>query len=410
MIWLHLEVLICENYCQRLRNPMLDAVNQQTSPASNPQPEWSEGSSELLGQPKNPPLWMRGTRVKDLPTPALLLDLDIMERNLARMSDFFRDKPVKLRPHFKAHQVISLANRQIQAGAKGITCARVEHAELLVEEGIANVLIANEIAGDGPIERFVELSHRAPVIIAVDNPSVVAAMAARAGDRAHELNVVIDLDVRLGRCGVPPGAPALALTKAVLAKGLRFRGLMGYEGHIHLPAGPEKQRVASQALQLLVDTKSLLEEEGIPVEIVTCGGTSDYAEAANFPGVTEVQAGSYLFMDMWYAPCAADFIPALTVLSTVISKSTRNTLVADAGIKAMSTGNGLPLVKGMRGLRVKTLHIEHILMDVQDPSVSLEVGDKIEVCVQALEPTLSLHRYIYGIRHGMVENVFSIAR
>lgn len=353
---------------------------------------------------------MQGEKVKDLPTPALLLDLDIMERNLRRMSDFFRDKPAKIRPHFKAHQIISLAYRQIQAGALGMTCARLEHAELLVEAGIENVLIANEIAGDGAIERFVELSRSAPVIVAVDNPSVVAAMAAKAGNRAHELNVVIDLDVRLGRCGVQPGAPAVALAKAVIAGGLRFRGLMGYEGHIHLPTGAEKQRIASKALQLLMDTRALLEEQGIPVEITTCGGTSDYAEAANFPGVTEVQAGSYLLMDRWYQPCAAEFVPALTVLSTVISKSTRKTLVADAGVKAIGTVNGLPEIKALPGLRVNNLHIEHILMDIRDPSVSIEVGDKIEICVQALEPTLNLHRYVYGIRNGKVEEVFPIAR
>jgi 3-hydroxy-D-aspartate aldolase len=115
-------------------------------------------------------------------------------------------------------------------------------------------------------------------------------------------------------------------------------------------------------------------------------------------------------MDVWYAPCAAEFVPALTVLATVISKSTRNTLVADAGIKAMSTGNGLPQLKGMPGLRVNKLHIEHILIDIQDPPVPIEVGDKIEICVQALDPTLSLHSNIYGIRKGRVEEIFPIAR
>lgn len=389
---------------------MGNTVSQHIIPLSNAQAGWSRGPAGLWGRPENPPSLMQGVKVKDLPTPALLVDLDIMERNLSRMSDFFRDKPSKLRPHFKAHQVIPLAHRQIQAGAVGLTCARVEHAELLVDQGIKDILIANEIAGNGPIERFVELSHRAPVIVAADNPSVVTAMAAMAGNRAHELNVVIDVNVRLGRCGVQPGAEALALTKAVLANGFHFRGLMGYEGHIHLPAGPEKQKIASEALQLLVDTKSLIEGQGIPVEIVTCGGTSDYAEAATFPGVTEVQAGSYLFMDVWYGPCASEFVPALTVLATVISKSTRNTMVADAGIKAVSTSNGLPKIKGMPGLRVNTLHIEHILMEIQDPSISLEVGDKIEICVQALDPTLSLHSYIYGIRNNRVEEVFPIAR
>lgn len=346
----------------------------------------------------------------DLPTPSLLVDLDTMERNLERMAVFFRGKPAKLRPHFKAQMVVSLAYRQLQAGAIGMTCARLDHAELLVNEGIENVLIANEIAGRSSIERFVELSHRAPVIVAVDNASVVEEMAAVARERAHELNVVVDLDVRLGRCGVQPGAPALALAKTVLSKGMRLRGLMGYEGHISLPAGEEKRRIVAAALQLVIDTKSLLEQAGIHVEIVTCGGSSDYAEAGAFPGVTEVQAGSYLFMDMWYTPHAHDFAPALTVLATVISKSPRNTLVADAGLNAINTANGLPQLKNLPGLTLKNLHMEHTLMEIQDPRASIDVGDKIEIYVQTLDPTLSLHSYLYGIRNGKVEEVFPIAR
>ena len=361
---------------------------------------WPEASKDV------PP----GTSITDLPTPALVADLDTVEQNLARMASFFRNKPAKLRPHFKAHKSVALARRQIQAGAIGLTCPRLEQAEMLIDEGFENILVANEIAGKAMLQRFVELSHRAPVIVAVDNVSIIAQLAAMARDRVYELNVVVDLDVRLGRCGVQPGDEAVSLTKAVLSKGLRFRGLMGYEGHIHLPAGPEKHRVASAALQLLIETKCLLEEQGIAVEIVTCGGTSDFSEAGNFPGVTEVQAGSYLLMDTWYAPCASEFKPALTVLATVISKRAGKTLVADAGIKAISTGNGLPQLKGIPGLSVKTLHIEHILMDIQDPSVSLDVGDRIEICVRALDPTLSLHSHIYGVRDGKVEEVFHIAR
>ncbi len=346
----------------------------------------------------------------DLPTPALLADLDTLEQNLARMASFFCDKPARLRPHFKAHQSTALAHKQIQAGAIGLTCARLEQAEMLLDEGFESILVANEIAGKGMMQRFVELSHRAPVIVAVDNASIVAQLAAMARDRVHELNVVVDLDVRLGRCGVQPGGEAVSLTKTVLSKGLHFRGLMGYEGHIHLPAGPEKHKIASTALQLLIDTKCLLEKEGIPVEIVTCGGTSDFSEAGTFAGVTEVQAGSYLLMDTWYEPCAADFKPALTVLATVISKRAGKTVVADAGIKAVSTGNGLPQLKGLPGLSVNTLHIEHIMMDIQDPSVPIDVGDRIEICVQALDSTLSLHDCIYGVRNGRVEEVFHIAR
>jgi D-serine deaminase-like pyridoxal phosphate-dependent protein len=349
-----------------------------------------------------------GTKVRDLRTPALLVNLDGLESNLSRMASFFRDQPANLRPHFKAHQVLELACRQIQAGATGVTCARLCQAEALAGHGFRDVLIANEIAGRDMIEHFADLSRRTPVIVAVDNPSVVSDMAAKAGDHVHELNVVVDLDVRLGRCGVPPGEAALSLTRLVLSKGLRFRGLMGYEGHIPLPPGPDKQRVVHDALRRLTDTKTLIEREGIPVEVVSGGGTSDFSIAASFPAITEVQAGSYLLMDTWYERFAPEFKPTLTVLATVISKTPGKRVVADAGTKAINKENGPPQVKGIPGLHTKALHVEHALLEIEDASVSLEVGDTIEFWVNCLEPTLSLHSCIYGVRNGEVKEVFQI--
>jgi len=389
---------------------MLKTMHGQTSFSPKDLPMRGGGPIEVLGEVRDQPSIVRGMTTKDLPTPALLLDLDLMESNLHRMADFFRDKPTKLRPHFKAHQALSLAREQLRLGANGISCARLEHAEALVQHGIENILIANEIAGKSMIEHFVELSHQAPVIVAVDNPGVVSDMARVAGERVHELNVVVDLDVRLGRCGVRPGDGALSLTKLVLEKGLRFRGLMGYEGHIPVPNGPEKQRVVHTALKQLLDTKIMLEREGIPVEVISCGGSSDYAIAGTFPGVTEVQAGSYLLMDSWYAPFAPEFMPTLTVLATVISKTPGERIVGDVGSKAMSGENGLPSIKGFPGLRVKAMHVEHTLIETLDPSVSVEVGDKIEIWVCYLDPTLNLHPHMYGVRHGRVEKVFTIER
>lgn len=369
---------------------------------------WTGDAVEDLGAAREQKSVVPGTKVRDLRTPALLADLDGLENNLTRMAGFFRNQPAKLRPHFKAHQVLELAYRQIRAGAAGLTCARICQAEALADQGFRDILIANEIAGPDMIERYVDLSRRAPVIVAVDNPLVVADMARAAGDRVHELNVLVDLDVRLGRCGVTPGQAALSLARLVLAKGLRFRGLMGYEGHIPLPPGAEKQCVVREALRRLTDSKALLEREGIPVEIVSCGGTSDYAITASFPGVTEVQAGSYLLMDTWYEPFAPEFRPTLTVLTTVISKPSGLRLVADAGVKAIDTENGLPGIKGIPGLRVKTLHVEHALLEIEGASVSPEVGDTIEFWVNCLEPTVALHSCIYGVRNGEVEEVFQI--
>lgn len=357
---------------------------------------------------KASPLRVDAVKAYDVDTPALLVDLDCMERNLLRMAEFFRDKPAKPRPHFKNHQVIALASAQLEAGAVGITCARLRHAEALVREGIQDVLIANEIAGERMIKRFVELSQEAPVIVAVDNAKVVCDMARLASSRPRTLNVVVDLDLRLKRCGVPPGPAALSLTELVLEKGLRFRGLMGYEGHIPLPPGPEKQRIVQSTLKGLIDAKIMIEREGIPVEIVSCGGTSDYSIAGTLPGATEVQVGSYLLMDTWYLPFAPEFKPALTLLVTVISKTPGERIVVDAGVKAISGDRGLPSIKGITGLRVKALHAEHGIIDLKDPAAPVEVGDKIEIWVHYSDATVNLHDRIYGIRDGQVEEIFRI--
>ena len=323
------------------------------------------------------------------------------------MAQCYGDAAAGLRPHFKAHQVLSLAAKQIAAGAIGITCSRVGHAEALVESGCRSVLIANEIAGEIEIRRFVELSHRAPVIVAVDNAGVVEMMARVAGANRPALNVLVDVDVGLHRCGVSPGEPALQLVRLVLHKGLTFRGLMGYAGMIKLPPGPEHERAAQSALKPLLDTKSCIESAGIPVEITSCGGTSDHATAAQTGGVTEIQAGSYLLMDTNYVPFAPEFKPALSVMTTVISSIPGQRLVVDAGLKALSSQGGLPIVRCTPLLRVTALHAEHALVDIVD-TYKVSVGDRLELCVPYLDSTIQLHERMYGIRNGRVEENFKI--
>jgi D-serine deaminase-like pyridoxal phosphate-dependent protein len=348
-------------------------------------------------------------KLADVDTPALLVDLDAMEQNLETMARFFCNRPAKLRPHFKNHRVLKLATRQMEHGAIGITCARLWQAERLVNFGIRDILIANEIAGQAPVRRFVELSREAPVLVAVDNPKVVVEMARLARDLKTEANVLVDVDLGLKRCGLPPGEPAAGLARTAVEKGLRFRGLMGYEGHLQpLLPGPEKEHVVTEAMQNLARTKALIESTGIPVAIVSCGGTGDYSIAGAYSGVTENQAGSYLLMDAWYAPFAPDFRVALSVLATVISKSARERLVVDAGCKVISGERGLPSVKGISGLQLKALHAEHAPIEIQDPAVAVEVGDKIEIAVQYHDGTINLHKQMYGIRNGEVEQIFQI--
>ncbi len=348
-------------------------------------------------------------KMADIETPALVVDLDIMERNLEKMARFFCNRPAKLRPHFKNHRVLELAARQMEHGAIGITCARLWQAERLAHFGIRDVLIANEIAGEAPIERFVDLSREVPVLVAVDNAKVVADMARLARDRKAHVNVLVDVDLGLKRCGMPPGEPAAGLARTVVESGLKFRGLMGYEGHLQpLLPGADKEHAVAEAMRALARTRHLIESAGIPVGIVSCGGTGDYSIAGAAAGVTENQAGSYLLMDTWYAPFAPDFEVALSVLVTVISKTPGDRLVVDAGCKAISGERGLPTVKGMSGLKLKALHAEHAPIAIEDPACEVEVGDKIEIAVHYHDGTINLHKRMYGVRKGEVERIFSI--
>ena len=345
--------------------------------------------------------------VVQIETPALLVDLDTMERNLRTMAAFFCSRPAKLRPHFKNHRVLDFGRKQMEQGAAGITCARLWQSERLVHAGIQNVLIANEIAGESPLQRFAELSAEAPVLVAVDNESVVKEMGRTARNRKTALNVLVDIDVGLKRCGVASPQAALNLARVAVAEGLQFRGIMGYEGNLQpLLPGQEKNDAVSEAMRLLMKCKDEIVRAGIPVEIVSCGGTGDFATSGTYSGITEIQAGSYLLMDTWYAPFAPDFKPTLTVLSTVVSKTAGDRIVADAGVKAISGERGLPSVKGVPGLKLKALHAEHAPIEITDSNVNVQVGDKIEISVHYHDGTIHLHRRMYGIRNGKVEKIY----
>jgi D-serine deaminase-like pyridoxal phosphate-dependent protein len=345
----------------------------------------------------------------DIDTPALLADLDRMEANLEHMASFFRQVPAKLRPHFKNHKCPDLAARQLDAGAVGITCATLREAECLVHHGVRSVLLANEIVDAAKIRRFVELARRADVIVCVDNEKVADELARAARNRHTQVSVLVDVDVGLHRCGVAPGEATVRLARALKEKGLRFRGLMGYEGHVlRKPPGPEKEDAAAAAMGPLLETKACLEREGLPVQIVSVGGTGTYSLSGRYPGVTEIQAGSYLLMDTDYQKCCTDFAPALTLLTTVISKTEGERIVVDAGLKALSCERGIPAVKDFPGLATRRLTAEHGIIDLQDPLAPVEVGDRIEMWVHYSDATVNLHGQIYGIRKGLVEEILRV--
>lgn len=347
--------------------------------------------------------------LREIDTPALLLDLNVMERNLAKMARFFNNGTTRLRPHYKNHKCPALARRQMDAGALGMTCATLSEAEVLVSNGITNILISSELAGERKIERFVEMARQADVKAVVDNSKAVAAIGAARRAKRCGLSVLVNVNVGQNRTGVKPGEPVLGLARQVLAEGLSFRGLMGYEGHVsHQVEGPEKESAYELAMGTLMQCRCLLEENGIPVEIVSTGGTGTHHLSPRFPGITEFQAGSYLVMDTEYTSTCEDFEAALTVLGTVISRTEGERVVVDAGLKSISGEHGMPIVKGHDGLRLRKLNAEHGIIDILDPLVSLDVGEIVEIWVRYSDGTVNLHDRMYGIRNGEVEEVFKL--
>ncbi len=347
--------------------------------------------------------------LREIDTPALLLDLDAMERNLTKMARFFGAGPTRLRPHYKNHKCPALAHRQIDAGAIGVTCATLTEAEALVSNGITDILISSELAGDRKIARYVDLACQADVKAVVDNPKAAAALAAAGRAKGRRLSVLVNVNVGQNRTGATPGVPVLDLARQIQVEGLFLRGLMGYEGHVaHLVEGPDKEAAYDLAMGTLMNCRCLLAENGIPVEIVSTGGTGTHDLMPRFPGITEFQAGSYLVMDMDYARTCKDFEPALTVLGTVISKTEEERVVVDAGLKSISGEHGMPVVKAHEGLRLRKLNAEHAIIDVLDSSDPVEVGDTIEIWAHYSDATVNLHERMYGIRNGKVEEILRL--
>jgi D-serine deaminase-like pyridoxal phosphate-dependent protein len=348
-------------------------------------------------------------KLDQIETPALIVDLDAMEGNLRDMANFFADRPCKLRPHFKNHKTPVLAWKQIRAGAIGMTCATLREAEILVEHGIASILIANEIAGQEKPERLADLARNAQVMVSVDNCNSVRDLAAAQRNRKSQIEVLVDVNIGLNRCGVAAGQAALDLARCATEHGLVVRGIMGYEGHLQAePPSPERDEIVRQGANALVESAALLESAGIPAPIRSTGGTGTYAVAGNYPGITEIQAGSYLLMDNIYVSRRASFQRSLTVLATVISTRGSHHAVLDCGVKAVSGERGLPTLKHIPEARLTALHAEHAIIELDSESPVLTPGERVEVWVQYSDATVNLHSRMYGVRNGELEEVFPI--
>lgn len=357
-------------------------------------------TSSLIGQPKTA-----------VDTPALLVDLDLMEANIKRVAETCRAHGVGWRPHTKGQKTLEIIRKELDAGAIGVTCAKLGEAEVLAAAGVRDILIANQIVGATKMRRLIALLDNADPIVAVDNTAHVTELTAALHGTDKTLRVVIEVDIGMHRAGVLPGAPVVALARAVAAQpGLRFVGVMGWEAHAVTIADPaEKARVAADAIALLTSSADACRNAGLPVDIVSCGGTGTFPYCAQQPGVTEIEAGGAIFSDMLYRTLFhLDFPAALTLMATVTSRPTATRVIIDAGKKAMSSDGAVPMPLGVQSDSVK-LSAEHGTIDLAAPNDVPRIGDKLELIVGYSDTTVHLHEEIVAVRNGKIEAIWRIA-
>jgi D-serine deaminase-like pyridoxal phosphate-dependent protein len=356
----------------------------------------------------------------DVPTPALLLDLDRFDRNIRRMAAHARAAGKNLRPHAKTHRCPEIARRQVSAGALGVACAKLGEAEVMARAGVRGLLITTEVVAPAAIRRLMQLISAAPdTLLVVDNTENVRTLAREAAADGVTLNVLVDIDVGNRRTGIAPGEPALALARAVVAQpSLRFRGLQGYAGHCAHVVGWEARQTASRAaLAPLMATRTMIEAAGLPVEIVAGGSTGTWDIDVELPGLTELQAGSYCVMDLEYRKIGGragvtlgEFEMALTVVATVVSTPTADRAMVDAGLKSFSTDKPFPPESVERpGVEFSFAGDEHGRLTVTDPSRPPRLGERIEFFPPHCDPTINLYDRIYAMRGDTVEAVWEIA-
>lgn len=356
----------------------------------------------------------------ELHTPALLIDLDALEHNLKKMAAHFARKSVALRPHVKTHKSPIIARHQIELGAVGVCAAKVSEAEVMMEAGIENVLITSPVVTAEKIRRVIALARRSPGLqIVVDHPRNVNDFAEAANAAGVRLRVLIDLDTGTRRTGITPGQPALALAQQIhMTRALQLDGLQAYAGHVmHVPGHAERKLRSLESLQPCLETRRLLEREGFEIAVFSGGGTGTYDIDSEVEGMTELQLGSYVFMDVQYRQIGDSdsevfdaFSPALFVMATAISQPVPELITIDAGFKAFAhEPDARPQFRDLEGLLYHYGGDEHGIVQFQGEDRPLQLGQKAQLIVSHCDPTVNLYEVYHPYRDGVVRELWPIS-
>lgn len=340
-----------------------------------------------------------GTPVKDLDTPALVVDSDLLDQNLSTVHTFFQQSDVKLRPLVSVHCCPALAHKQLAAGGTvgGIAVTTLGQAEVFVTHGFRDVLIANVLITPAKLRRLCALARQATLTVAIDHPSHISWLAEAAASQQAPLQVVIDVDTGANRCGIAPGTSAVKLAQAVdQAPPLKLMGLM--------------TTATSAALQPLLETRSELERAGLPVHTVSVVGSATYADLAGLDGVTEVCTGTYALMDARHHQVLPDLHSAARVLTTVTSRPQPDTAITDSGQKAVGIDLSLPTLDDFPQAEVVGLSAEHCRLRLDEQTASaLNPGDKIWLTPWDMGTCVNLYDNLYVARQGKLDFVWPVA-
>lgn len=356
--------------------------------------------------PKLPPAHP-GMPLDEVDTPALLIDLDAFDRNLKRMADAVSKAGVRLRPHAKTHKSPIIGLRQMALGAVGLCCQKVSEAEAMVEGGVPDVLVSNEVIGARKLDRLAALARQARVMVAVDDETAIEAVGAAARKAGVTIRSLVEINVGSNRCGVEPGPAAVALARRIDREtGLAFAGLQAYHGRAqHLRTFEERRAAVGSAIERTALTVDLLAKAGLVCDVIGGAGTGTFEIEAASGIYNELQAGSYVFMDADYARNrAADggrfatFEHALFVQATVMSTPAPERAVVDAGLKALAFDTGMPELPGLAGALYERPSDEHGTLNLTACNVRPRLGDKVQLIPGHCDPTVNLHDWYVGVR------------
>jgi D-serine deaminase-like pyridoxal phosphate-dependent protein len=356
-------------------------------------------------------------RVSEIETPAIIVDLDVMDRNLSRMAGYCREKNLKLRPHTKTHKTPELAKLQLASGACGVTVAKIGEAEVMADAGITDILIAYPVIGFGKPERLSKLAGRAKITVALDSETVARVISQELNSKGTKIDVLLEVDVGFRRCGVATAEDVLTLAQRVTElPNLEFKGLMFFPGHFQVDQ-PGRATLLPAVNRLLRESLSALQQAGISVQTVSGGSTPTAREGHLFYGVNEIRPGMYIFNDRNMVGIGIAQLAdcALSVITTVVSTSVSGRAVIDGGSKAFANdrhqaGNagGFGIVREDPDAELEALSEEHGHLNVKNSRYRYRVGERLTIIPNHCCSTVNMHDQLYGVRGEHVEAVWEI--